>query len=72
LALVAHRLGIVPLVWPGPLRDRLAGYWLVVTGFWGLVNIYHLFGLSWATSWPIFIIAAGVRVALSGILRSRQ
>ena len=62
-------LGGLQLAWPGSFRDRLGGYWLVVVGIYGLINIYGLFGLTWVTSWPIFIIALGLRVMLGGFFK---
>jgi hypothetical protein len=62
-------LGGVQLAWPGSFRERLGGYWLIVVGTFLLINIYELFGLHWGTSWPIFIIALGVRVILGGLCR---
>jgi len=62
-------LGALQLSWPGVFGGRLAGYWLVVVGGYGLINVYHLFGLTWVTSWPIFVIALGLRVMLGGLLR---
>jgi hypothetical protein len=62
-------LGGVQLAWPGGYRERLGGYWLIVVGAYGLINIYGVFGLDWGTSWPIFIIALGLRVMLGGLFR---
>jgi hypothetical protein len=62
-------LGSLQLAWPGSFRDRLGGYWLIVVGLYGLINIYELLGLTWATSWPIFIIALGLRVMLGGLFK---
>ena len=62
-------LGAARLLWPGSLHERLGGYWLVVVGVWGLINHYQLFGLRLHTSWPIFIIAVGLRIILGGVVR---
>jgi hypothetical protein len=62
-------MGALQFALPGTFRDRLGGYWLLVVGVWGLINVYGLFGLYWGTSWPIFIIALGLRVALGGLFR---
>ncbi|MBC7985042.1 MAG: hypothetical protein H7Y02_14435 [Candidatus Obscuribacterales bacterium] len=64
-------LGAIQLAWPGRAHDRLGGYWLLVIGLWGQINMLELFGLYWGNSWPIFIIALGIRVILGGILRGR-
>jgi len=62
-------LGAAQFAWPGNLFERLAGYWLLVVGLWGVINLHELFGLHWGNSWPIFIIAAGLRVILGGMIR---
>jgi hypothetical protein len=64
-------LGCLQFVWPGNMRDRLGGFWLLIVGAWGLINTYELFGLTWGTSWPIFVIAAGLRVVLGNAFRQR-
>jgi len=38
---------------------RRSGVWLVVVGLWGLVNEWRLFGLGYATSWPLLVMASG-------------
>ena len=62
-------MGALQFAWPGNLWERLAGFWLIAVGAWGLVNIYGLFGLHWGTSWPILVIALGLRVVLGGLFR---
>jgi len=65
-------LGVAQFAWPGALRERMGGYWLVVVGLYGAVNIHNVFGLDWGNSWPIFIIAVGIRVILGGIARNMK
>lgn len=62
-------LGLAQLAWPGRAEERLGGYWLVVVGAWGAINVFELFGLHWGNSWPIFIIALGLRILIGGIVR---
>ena len=38
---------------------RRSGVWLVMVGLWGLVNEWHLFGLTFGTSWPLLVMASG-------------
>jgi hypothetical protein len=35
------------------------GLWLTTVGAWLIVNLLHLFGLTFRTSWPLLLIAAG-------------
>jgi hypothetical protein len=37
----------------------LEGLWLMTVGAWLIVNFLHLFGLTFATSWPLLLIAGG-------------
>jgi uncharacterized membrane protein HdeD (DUF308 family) len=64
-------VGGLQLAWPGTWEERRSGFWVFVLGAWCAINIYEWFGLHWGNSWPIFIIALGIRVILSGVLRSR-
>lgn len=64
-------LGAVKLLWPGAPDERRGGYWLMVVGLWGAVNVFGLFGLHWHNSWPLFLIAVGVLVTVEGALGHR-
>jgi hypothetical protein len=65
-------LGLVKLLWPGAPDDRRSGFWLVVVGLYGWINLWHLFGLDWGSSWPIFLIAAGVTILFEGFGGRRE
>lgn len=52
-----------------PARRRGA-YWLIVVGIWGGICVLGLFGLGWGSSWPIWLIAIGLRVVLDGLRRT--
>jgi hypothetical protein len=48
---------------PGPdgrVHGRRSGVWLIMIGLWALVSDSQLFGLTFATSWPLLIIGVGV------------
>lgn len=60
-------VGGMQMAVPGSFRDRMAGYWLLVVGGWGLISTYEVMGLDWGNSWPIFIIAAGLRLLLGAV-----
>jgi hypothetical protein len=56
----------------GPFRRRRRldgsnGLWLIFIGLWMLVSQLHLFGLDYGSSWPIFIILAGVMIMIRGV-----
>ncbi len=44
----------------GGARRRWSGYWILVTGIYGAIGEWRLFGLGFREAWPIFVIAAGV------------
>lgn len=57
----------------GDIRLRLrhrggagGGLWLMGIGAWMLVSQMHLFGLTYATSWPLFIILMGLMIMIRG------
>jgi hypothetical protein len=62
-------IGTAQIAWPGSARDRLIGFWPIAVGAWGLISMYEVFGLTWSKSWPLFVIAAGLRVVLGSIFR---
>lgn len=54
---------------PRRIRRRggtFGGLWLIGVGCWMLVSQLHLFGLTYHTSWPLFVIMAGVLIMLRG------
>lgn len=44
------------------------GLWLVLAGLYGWISIWHVWGLSWTTAWPIFVIAGGISVLLRPVV----
>src|SRR5436309_8920067 len=43
------------------------GVWLIGVGAWLLASQTHVFGLTFANSWPLFIILSGLIVVIRGI-----
>ena len=60
-------LGVVQLAWPGLGRERFNGFWLIAIGVYGWISVFELFGLNWGTSWPILIVALGIRIVLRSL-----
>lgn len=44
------------------------GFWLILGGLYGWISIWNIGGLTWATAWPIFVIAGGLSVLLKPAL----
>jgi len=65
-------VGGIQLAWPGTWEERRSGFWLLIVGIWGAINSFEWLGLHWGNSWPIFIIALGIRVLIDGLARSRN
>ena len=57
--LILIALGTARLLQPANPRGRSSGAWLLAVGIWCLINTLELFGLTWGTSWPLFLIFAG-------------
>ena len=64
-------LGLVRLVAPGTKRGRprprRTAVWLLSIGLWGLISEFRLFGLNYATSWPLLVVAAGLNMVLKSM-----
>jgi hypothetical protein len=43
-----------------------AGLWLLGIGVWMLISQNHFWGLTFQTSWPLFIVLAGLTIAIRG------
>ena len=60
--------GLVRLSAPGyqhgRRRPRRGAVWFLSIGIYGLVSEYRLFGLDYATSWPLLVVAAGLNMVL--------
>jgi hypothetical protein len=41
---------------PNPI---VHGLWLMTVGTWLILNLLHLFGMTFGTSWPLLMIAGG-------------
>jgi hypothetical protein len=65
--LVPLALGLSRALLSTDPERRRGAYWLIVVGVWGGICVLGLFGLGWGSSWPIWLIAIGLRVALDGL-----
>jgi hypothetical protein len=42
----------------------LSGLWLIFVGSWLIANGLHLYGLTYAHSWPLLVVGAGTIIVL--------
>ena len=63
---------IDPRTGDGECPSRRTGAWLMMVGAWGFCSSNELFGLSFGTSWPLLIIAAGIIMVWWAIDESRR
>lgn len=68
---VAIAGGVTRLLWPSGKGSRLLGLWFVLLGSWGAINVWGLFGLTWADSWPLLVVGIGVVLVLEALLEGR-
>lgn len=57
-------LGLFALVRPTRHLDRIGGLWVLTVGVYLIICMFGLFGLTWWTAWPVYIIALGITVML--------
>ena len=53
--------GAAKLLWPEPQDGPGSGLWLFFIGVWCYVSTLHIAGLTFGTSWPILLIAVGLK-----------
>ena len=63
---------IEPRIGDGEHPSRRTGAWLMTVGAWGFISGNELFGLSYRTSWPLLIIAAGIITVWWAVDESRR
>ena len=56
------------LLSPGRGDRRGGGLWLLIAGLYGWIGTWGLFGLTWSTAWPIFVIGVGLQLVLQASL----
>jgi hypothetical protein len=52
---------------PYRVRGGASGLWLIGLGIWMLISQMHLWGFTYATSWPLILILSGVMLLVRGI-----
>lgn len=69
--LVVVAVGAAKLVWARDFEDRKSGFWVLTAGIYCWFSSWRLFGLHWATAWPIFLIAFGLEIVFENVLARR-
>lgn len=69
LLLVA--VGINQMIGAPTPRELGSGLWTIFIGLWLFACFEHVFGLSFGNSWPLFILAWGVKLVLQPLMARR-
>jgi hypothetical protein len=64
-------MGAAKMLFGGDRGGGGGGFWLVLGGLYGWISIWNVWGLTWGTAWPIFVIAGGLSVLLKPALSRR-
>ncbi|MGH8853963.1 MAG: LiaF transmembrane domain-containing protein [Telluria sp.] len=56
--------------YPSP-REFGNGLWTIFIGLWLFACFEHIFGLTFRNSWPLFILAAGVKMVVQPLIARR-
>src|SRR5687767_11637564 len=74
--LILFVVGLVRVIDPSvgdrDCPSRRTGAWLMTVGTWGFISQNDLFGLTFRTSWPLLVVAAGVLTVWWAIDESRR
>lgn len=63
--LILIGLGLAKLVFDRA-EERSGAIWLLAAGVYCGIGVWEPYGLSWATGWPVMLVAAGVSFLLGG------
>lgn len=64
-------MGAAKIVFASDGETCGGGFWLLLAGLYGWISIWHIWGLSWSTAWPIFVIAGGLSVVFQPAFSGR-
>jgi Na+/H+-dicarboxylate symporter len=54
--------GLWEMLTPAHDSNRVRGLGMLTHGIYCLISVFGLFGLGWATAWPIYIVSLGIAV----------
>ena len=64
--------GLADIFMPERREDIAKGVSSLVFAFWLYASLEHLWGWTFYTSWPLLLIAVGIRHLLGGLLTSKD
>ena len=65
-------IGLGHLMFPNRGVDRVDGVIWFGIGFWFMANQNHWWGLNWANSWPLILLAVGVQTVLKALFDGKN
>lgn len=65
-------IGIAKFLETDNAKGRGEGVWLVFIGLWLYASVFHIFGLSFGTSWPLLLVGVGASMIWNSTLKSRS
>lgn len=64
-------LGMNNMVGYPTARHFSNGLWEMFLGLWLFAVFEHMYGLTFANSWPVLIVAFGIKIAIEPLIRAR-
>ncbi len=64
--------GIGRIITAEGVRDYLKAGWLIFIGLWLYMSLQHVFGITFAESWPLILIAWGISIVLKELFIPKQ
>ena len=65
-------IGLGHLLFPNRGSDRVDGIIWLGIGAWVMANQNHWWGLNWANSWPLILVAIGLQTVLKALIEGRN
>lgn len=62
-------IGIGKLLGANNSKERGDGLWWIFLGAWFYVSVFHVFGLTFSTSWPLLLVGIGASMVWRSLSR---
>jgi hypothetical protein len=63
-------MGVNKMIGYPTARHFTGGLWLAFVGVWLFANFEHLYGMTFHNSWPLLIIAVGVKMIIEPFMKT--